>query len=358
LATREVEALIDALVRRGYDVIGPTLRDDAIVYERLSGAADLPVGWIDVQVPGQYRLERGESGALFGYTVGPQSWKPYLHPAQLRLWSAERKDGAFELARDAPKPARPLAFFGVRACDLAALAIQQRVLEGDSYRDPTYTARRENLFVVAVQCTRAASTCFCASMGSGPRASKGFDLALTEVGGELLVEVGTDAGAEVLADLPTNSPTAALVAAATAAVAAAARQTRSINPEEARQLLVQHFEHPRWDQVGARCLACGNCTMACPTCFCTTFEDTSDLTGTRAERWRRWDSCFTTSFSYIHGGSMRASSPARYRHWITHKLATWVDQFGTPGCVGCGRCITWCPAGIDITEEIRAIRGG
>ncbi|MCK4774160.1 MAG: 4Fe-4S dicluster domain-containing protein, partial [Candidatus Krumholzibacteria bacterium] len=131
---------------------------------------------------------------------------------------------------------------------------------------------------------------------------------------------------------------------------------RSMDTDGIRDLLCGNYEHPRWDEVSKRCLTCANCTLVCPTCFCTTVEDTTDLTGENAERWRKWDSCFTTDFSYIHGGSIRSSSTARYRHWITHKLATWFDQFGSSGCVGCGRCIAWCPVGIDITEEAAAIR--
>ena len=119
-----------------------------------------------------------------------------------------------------------------------------------------------------------------------------------------------------------------------------------------QELLQGNLEHPRWDDVAERCLTCGNCTMVCPTCFCTTVEDHSDLAGRRAERKRRWDSCFTMDFSYIHGGSVRDQARSRYRQWMTHKLASWIDQFGTSGCVGCGRCITWCPVGIDITEEV------
>ncbi|MBF0393567.1 MAG: 4Fe-4S dicluster domain-containing protein, partial [Alphaproteobacteria bacterium] len=115
-------------------------------------------------------------------------------------------------------------------------------------------------------------------------------------------------------------------------------------------------EHPRWDEVAKRCLTCGNCTMVCPTCFCTTVDDVTDLGGTRTERVRSWDSCFTLDFSYIHGGSVRNEGSSRYRQWITHKLSSWHDQFGSSGCVGCGRCITWCPVGIDITEEVGAIR--
>jgi formate hydrogenlyase subunit 6/NADH:ubiquinone oxidoreductase subunit I len=135
-----------------------------------------------------------------------------------------------------------------------------------------------------------------------------------------------------------------------------AQMGRSLNTIGIKDLLYRNAEHPRWDEVATRCLSCANCTMVCPTCFCTTVEDVTDLTGEHAERWRKWDSCFTMDFSYIHGGSVRPSVKARYRQWLTHKLASWIDQFGVSGCVGCGRCITWCPAGIDITEEVRAIR--
>jgi formate hydrogenlyase subunit 6/NADH:ubiquinone oxidoreductase subunit I len=109
--------------------------------------------------------------------------------------------------------------------------------------------------------------------------------------------------------------------------------------------------------VAQRCLACTNCTLVCPTCFCVAVEDTTDLAGDHVERHRRWDSCFTAGHSYVHGGSVHASTASRYRQWMTHKLSTWFDQFGSSGCVGCGRCIAWCPAAIDITEEAAAITG-
>ncbi|KAB2855001.1 MAG: sulfite reductase subunit A, partial [Bauldia sp.] len=136
----------------------------------------------------------------------------------------------------------------------------------------------------------------------------------------------------------------------------ARNQGRAMEAAGIRELLYDNYEHRRWDEVSERCLTCGNCTMVCPTCFCTTVEDSTDLTGAEADRTRRWDSCFTIDFSYVHGGSVRASARSRYRQWMTHKLATWIDQFGTSGCVGCGRCITWCPVAIDITEEVAAIR--
>ena len=360
VSREELEALIPALRRQGYQVIGPVVRDGAIVYDEVDKLADLPAGWTDEQEPGKYRLRRRNDEALFGYVVGPQSWKKYLHPAEVRLFSAERKGQTFRiLNNDAPVSKR--AFLGVRACELAAIAVQDRVLQGDQYHDPVYASRREGVFIVAVNCTQAASTCFCTSMGTGPRAQKGFDLALTELIAngkhEFLVEVGSKAGAGVLKALQSSPASKDACAEAEAAVERAAAQIqRRMDTTGIRDLLYTNAEHPRWDDVARRCLTCANCTMVCPTCFCTTVEDTSDVTGTHAERWRKWDSCFSQNFSYIHGGSVRSSSKSRYRQWMTHKLASWIDQFGSSGCVGCGRCITWCPVGIDITEEVRAIR--
>jgi formate hydrogenlyase subunit 6/NADH:ubiquinone oxidoreductase subunit I len=363
-AADQIETLIRALSRLGYVIPGPTIRDGAVVYDEIEGIRDLPRGQTDEQEAGCYRLKPRADGALFGYTVGPQSWKKHLHPAQVKLFEAEQKDGLFRILNGPPGPTRRSAFLGVRACDLAAIGIQDRVLLGGPYRDPIYQARRDQVFIIAVQCTQAAATCFCASMGTGPQVPEGgADLTLTEIVSAeehwFLAEAGSDRGRAVLAELDHRPSTGEERQSAAAAVeTAACQQIRRMDTTGIRDLLYQNFDHPRWDQVAGRCLTCANCTMVCPTCFCTTVEDMSDVTGNHAERWRRWDSCFTMDFSYIHGGSVRTSGKARYRQWMTHKLASWIDQFGTSGCVGCGRCITWCPVGIDITEELQAIRGG
>ena len=358
----EIDKLIQSLVRRGYNVVGPTVRDGAIVFDQIASIRDLPQGWTDEQDPGRYRLKRRTDVALFGYTVGPQSWKKYLHPAEVKLFEADQKNGLIQIRSGCADPAPRFAFLGVRACDLAAIGVQDRVLAGDQHHDPVYRTRRDPVFLVAVQCTQAAHTCFCASMGTGPQVRGAADLTLTEIirGEEhwFLAETGSERGQEVLAELDCRPATEDECFAASSAVEdAAVQQTRRIDTNGIQELLYRNFEHPRWDHVAARCLTCANCTMVCPTCFCTNVEDVSDVTGDHAERWRRWDSCFTASFSYIHGGSVRTSSKARYRQWMTHKLASWIDQFGSSGCVGCGRCITWCPVGIDITEEVQAIRG-
>ncbi len=360
LTLQQLERLVPVLQNRGYQVIGPVVRDGAIIYDVVERLSDLPVGWTDEQEPGRYRLRRRNDEALFGYVVGPQSWKKYLHPASVRLLSAERDGNSFRILNNEPAPPRR-AFLGVRGCELAAIAVQDRVLQGDRYVDPIYAARREGVFIVAVNCAQAASTCFCTSMNTGPRAQGAYDLALTELvrpgGHEFVVEAGSETGAEVLAELEPSIACEAVLEEAEAVVEHTASQIhRHMDTTGIRDLLYNNFDHPRWANVASRCLTCANCTMVCPTCFCTTVEDVSDVTGTHAERWRKWDSCFTQDFSHIHGGSIRSSAKSRYRQWITHKLASWIDQFGSSGCVGCGRCITWCPVGIDITEEVRALQ--
>lgn len=356
---QSLQALLDALKKRGYDLIGPTLRDNAIVFDEVSCVEDFPAGWTDEQDGGTYRLKKTNEPWLFLFNNGPHSCKKYLHPSQFLLCQVHRTGRHIDTT-PGPAQARPLALIGVHACDLRAVAIMDKVFSGGPYPEPGYSARLKSCFFVAVNCVKAGGTCFCASMETGPAAKSGFDLALTEVlDGKrhyFLVEVGSEKGGEVMGDVAASAATAKDVEAAERLVTqAAAHMGRKMDNKGIKELLYANLEHPRWDNVASRCLTCANCTMVCPTCFCTTVEDTTNLTGTEAERWRRWDSCFTLDFSYVYGGSVRATPRARYRQWMTHKLATWHDQFGSSGCVGCGRCITWCPVGIDITEEARAI---
>jgi sulfhydrogenase subunit beta (sulfur reductase) len=363
-ADRAVDELIAALARRGYVVVGPRLRNGAMGLEEVRAAADLPVGWTDDQEAATYRVRRRDDSALFGYAVGPQSPRRYLSPPRKTLWTAVRSDGGFELEAEPPDPP-PHAFLGVRACELAAIAVQDRVLRDGPYPDPAYVRAREQAFFVGVNCGSPAATCFCTSMGTGPAVEAGHDLAVTELldtaRHELLIEVGTERGAEVLAEVQAavewrSATDADLDAAAGVITATVVQMKRKMNPEVARDSLIANLEHPRWADVASRCLSCTNCTLVCPTCFCSAVEDVNSLDGEHAERVQRWDSCFTLGHSSLHGaGSVRGDTRARYRQWLTHKLSTWWDQFGTSGCVGCGRCIAWCPAGIDLTAEVAAI---
>jgi sulfhydrogenase subunit beta (sulfur reductase) len=361
LEASDFQHLLDALAERGYEVMGPTLEDGQLIYGKISQVTNLPIGWTATQEAGTYRLEKRGDQAFFGFAVGQQSWKQFLFPPHQTLWQAEKQGSGFRIIPQ-PEEVPRYAFLGVRACELAAMEVQDRVFLKGPHVDPVYQARREQAFIIAVNCAHQdKGTCFCASMGTGPRVTSGFDLSLTEVlhGDEhfFVAEPGTKRGADILQAVPQRAATKAEVDAATQAVAAiAGNMGRELDTAGIKNLLYGNYEHPRWDEVAARCLNCGNCTMVCPTCFCHTLEDSLDLSGQGAERRRQMDVCFTVDFSYLHGGSIRTSPKSRYRQWLTHKLATWIDQFGCSGCVGCGRCITWCPVGIDITAEARAIR--
>ncbi len=352
----DLQGIFDALRRMGYTLVGPTLGEGAIIYDEIEGVDDLPIGWGDEQEAGTYRLRRRDDGAYFGYAVGPHSWKKYLYPPVMTLFSVERRNGTFKLAAPSEETPR-YAFIGVRACELQAIAVQDRVFLGGPYQEPHYKARRQGAFILAVNCTEPGGTCFCASMRTGPRVGPGFDLALTELEEVFLVEVGSEVGRQVLAGLDWRPAGAFELQAARQAMAEAEqRMGRRMETSDLPNLLYQNLEHPRWDEVAQRCLSCTNCTQVCPTCFCSDVVEVSDLTGQKTGRVRVWDSCFSLEFSHVHGGNIRPATRSRYRQWLTHKLASWIDQFGVSGCVGCGRCITWCPVGIDITEEVNAIR--
>jgi sulfhydrogenase subunit beta (sulfur reductase) len=363
-----------AVLADGHRVIGPQVADGAIVWRDLRRAADLPAGWLDEQDGGHYRLRQDPEAGAFDHVCGPHSLKNFLFPPRETVARFVREGDAWRMDESIEEPPA-LAVIGARGCDLAALAIQDRVFLGGDYQDPCYRRRREKLFLVAVNCRRAAPTCFCHSMGCGPACTAGFDLALTEYADRFACEIGTAAGAAVLDRLP-SGPDAAAIVACTPEEIGRAREVpqrlaermrarlpeageprpRSLETDGLRDLLFSSLEHPRWQEVAERCLSCTNCTLVCPTCFCAGVTEVADLAGERVERERHWASCFSLDHARMHGSSVRHTTASRYRQWLTHKLAGWIDQFGTSGCTGCGRCITWCPVGIDLTEEVAVIR--
>ncbi len=340
--------------------MGPTVVDNRLVLDTLGGPEELPRGWTTAAAPGAFELHRRPDKAFFGFNLGQESWKKFLFPAQAPLVQVQRHGDEIHY-QPVGDEMPPLALLGVRACELAALAVHDRVLLDGPAVDPIYARRRAAAFVVAVNCTEADEACFCASLGTGPAASVGFDLSLTElsVTGEqvLLVQAGSARGEKILARLPRQPVSGAHREQGEGLIAGAAgSQTRSLSIEGLPGLLYDRSEHPHWEDVAARCLSCGNCALVCPTCFCHAVTDNVDLAGQEAQRWRTWDTCHTLDHSYIHGGTIRTSGRSRYRQWLTHKLAAWLDQFGCLGCTGCGRCLVWCPAGIDLTAELRALR--
>jgi len=360
----ELQRLVDALHARDFTVRGPVVRDGVFGWDTIASVADLPVGWRDAQEPGSHRVTRTEAPDLFGVVNGAESIKRHVFAPRETLLHVEIGEAGTPFRAELRLPDAPrLALLGVRACDLAALAIQDRIFLHDRFPDPHYGARRAELLTIAVGCTRSVATCFCASMQTGPE-PRGADLALTELApaapggaGGFVARSGSEAGAAILADLALGpAPADALERERAGYAACAASQTRSLPPPgEVRALLYENLQHPRWDAVAERCLSCTNCTLVCPTCFCHGVQDEPALDGAASERVRGWDSCFNPEHAQVHGLNFRPRIRDRYRQWLVHKVASWIDQFDVSGCVGCGRCITWCPVGIDLTEEVAAI---
>lgn len=350
-----IESLIKILTFSGYRVVGPRIEQHAIVYDDIQSIEDLPQNWCDTQAPGLYQLSpipNQPNKKLFHYNVGPHSWKKFLFPPNSIL---------SPINNQAP-PQKPLAILGARACELAAIAIQDRVFINEHYTDSNYQLRRKDLFVIAVQCTTLADTCFCSSMNTGPKLpppdNQQFDLALTELpDASYLLRVGSQRGQEIATSLfrqhPPQPASHNQIESEHQAIShVESNMKRSLPTENLKENLLKQLQNPHWDDVASRCLSCANCTMVCPTCFCSSVDEVHDLTDESIVRQRRWDSCFNPDFSHTSGAPVRNTIRSRYRQWVTHKLATWFDQFGSSGCVGCGRCITWCPVGIDLTAEV------
>lgn len=355
LPAADLDVLVQALTTRGYTVLAPVQAGDVVTVAPVESADAIARGWTSEQAPGRYRLARREDGARFATAPPALPWKRFLHPPEAHLFRARDTGTGFEVL-DGPEAPPKQALLGLLPCDLAGIARQDTVFDNGTFADPIYTGRRANALLIAVTCAHAAETCFCSAMDTGPDVRAPCDIALTEFVGEgYLLEARSDAGADILAALPL-APAADSHHARRDAIAhaTAEAQVRRV-PERVPELLRRYLDHPHWQAVAERCLSCGNCTMQCPTCFCSTVEDITSLDGQTAERRRVWDSCFSLEFTYATGRPLRQSPESRYRQWITHKLSAWHEQFGESGCVGCGRCIAWCPTGIDITEEAAAV---
>jgi len=356
LARDQLQSLIAIMRERGLRVVGPQWRDGAIVFVDLEHADQLPRGYHDEQAPGHYRGHRSDDPRYFAWANGPQALKPLFFTPRESLWRAtQTPDSGLRFEALAP-PQEKLAVIGVRACDLAALRLSDKHFLHGAIEDTHYRQRRENTLLIAVNCSHPAATCFCASTGDGPAATADFDLRLDELDDGYLAAAGSERGAELLAALTTRVASEHEKEEASKQTAAtAAAQKRHLPEGSLRDRLFAAHSHAHWQEVAERCLSCSNCTSVCPTCFCHREDDLATLDGAKSEHFREWDSCFTPGHSYIHGLTIRADTASRYRQWLTHKFAGWHDQFGRSGCVGCGRCITWCPTGIDVTDVLANI---
>lgn len=344
----------------GYKLVGPKIRDKAIVYDEVHKTDDLPIGWMDNQTPGKYRIIKTKDNTLFNYNVSPYSWKKFLFPPRLTLLKVTKnnKDVTFDSPKDKPDK---IAFLGVKPCELKAIEVQDKVFTGSDFKDNHYNDRRANALIISTDCTKSSSTCFCTSMNSGPKAESGFDIALTEVYSNadhfFTIKAATKKGLTILSKLTVSELEKSDISLAEEIIDNTTKSiSRKLDTEGLKEILDNNLNHEHWDKVAEKCISCTNCTMVCPTCFCSDVKDITSLDGATSERIRTWDSCFSMEYSYIHGGAVRATTRSRYRQWLTHKFAGWFDQFDQSGCVGCGRCIAWCPVGIEINKEAAAIK--
>ncbi|MCJ7435421.1 MAG: 4Fe-4S dicluster domain-containing protein [Anaerolineales bacterium] len=351
----EFDTLLTSLRELGYQTVGPRVRDESNVYAEVEKLDDLPRGYMSEQGPASFRLVPGGNNRYFDAIPGAQSWKQFLFPPRTHLFSAEKIE-RWTIKSNQETPPR-YALIGVRGCELAAIEIQDRAFLRADFRDPIYRARRERLFILAVNCLHPAGTCFCASMETGPKVRGGYDLCLTELDDVFLVEIGSELGRDVLSHCQYEPASGFVQSAAEKGLERATGEMgRTLQLDDLPSLLTDNLELEHWDEVAKRCLSCANCTQVCPTCFCWDAVDHTDLLARNTSRERLWDSCFNPQYSYVFGGTTRSNIKSRYRQWLTHKLGAWKEQFDTYGCTGCGRCITWCPEGIDLTEEVAALR--
>ena len=334
-------------------MVGPSLSGEVVRLVELKGQADLAAGAVDVQAPGRYALGK-EASLVFASVNGPDSPKRYLHPAEVVLSRlVDGGDGIQPISGF--RPNGKYAFFGIRPCDLSAVGVMDRTLLVPGFEDRVYSALRGGAIFIVVNCTRAGENCFCTSMGTGPGAESGYDVAITELPEVLLVDV-PERNLAIFQGIELKPASEAELRAGGEMVQRAKEQMgRKIVRQDLSKRMYASMDSPAWGKVAERCLACGNCTMVCPTCFCNTVVDSTDLRDGSVSRVRVWDSCLSKDFVYSAGGNPRLQRMSRYRQFVMHKFAYWPDEFGTYGCVGCGRCVTWCPVGIDITETVDVV---
>lgn len=350
--TDQFQYLLDKLHELGYQCIGPQIRDGAIIFDTLASIEQLPQGISDDQRPGHYSLKSNGTTHYFNWANGPQAIKPFLFTPHENLWHSEQHENGQVTFTTTMPETRPLAIIGARACDVAALKLQDQHFLQQQYIDPYYKARRDNLLVIAVNCNHPAATCFCYATGDGPFVEDGADIVLTELEQGFLLDTQSNRGKIIVDGLSFHYRTEAQMIESESLEMQAAQQQKKLPSVDIKSRLMQELNSEVWHDIAAKCLSCGNCTAVCPTCFCHSESEAPSLDGRSSQHYREWDSCFSQGHSYIHGVTIRSETSQRYRQWITHKFSSWHAQYGRSGCVGCGRCIAWCPVGIDVTETL------
>lgn len=360
LPHNKLQNLLDVLHNQGYSCLGPQVQSHSISYQPLTQVNDLAIGIEIEQSPGLYRIHQKQHSRYFSWSNGPQALKPLTFSAHEKLWSSHKDSQGSPEFKLTEIDVKPLAIIGIRPCDLAALSLQDQHFMQTSVVDSKYQQRRDSLFLIAVNCSHPSSTCFCHSTGDGPAINNTqniqYDIVLDELDDGFVIKAGSEKAKQILTLLPLQTATSEHMQQAKEQThKAQTSQIRELPGKNLQQQLFDRLDHDQWKKIADRCLSCGNCTMVCPSCFCYRETELAELNGESSQHSREWDSCFSEGHSYIHGFTVRSETQLRYRQWLTHKLGGWHQQFGRSGCVGCGRCISWCPVGIDLTEEVKTL---
>ncbi|MBR5023032.1 MAG: 4Fe-4S dicluster domain-containing protein [Oscillospiraceae bacterium] len=284
-----------------------------------------------------------------------KSGKDIFFPQSETLYKVRREEGKFAIDGEAPRQT-PFVVFGIRGCDVRALAVLDKVFLSDPI-DSYYAARRQMGTIVSLACGKPATSCFCKVFGVDCAEPEG-DVVTWLVGDTLYWKAKTKKGEQL-----TEKMTSLLEKADEAAVEAEQAAIRAIVEKLPYSKLSldkwgaaaadANFDSPIWEQMYKPCLACGTCTFVCPTCQCYDIKDYS--TGNGVQRYRCWDSCMYSDFTMMAHGNNRTSQMQRFRQRFMHKLAYFpANNQGMFSCVGCGRCVDKCPSHLNIVKVIKA----
>jgi len=359
LSYKNLQRLFDTLLDQGFDLNGPAVKNNSIQYVPINLTEQLPWGVQDKQDLSIHELKVVDDSKCFQWSNGASSAKSHLFKQDVTLWKVLKDEDTQKLEFVQEKiKAKPVALFGLKSCDLEAIKIQDKTLLHGKFVDDIYQNYRKNLFAIGVNCVYASSNCFCKSLNTGPEIKTDVaELILTEIKDGFLVEYISERAKGILAVDEWVDVSPGMVSEAKTLKNQANDQHKSIPLAEIRSANMHRGSKDAdlWNSFMGDCTSCGTCTQVCPTCFCHKTEELPSFDEDESEHIRMWDSCFNESHGYTNGINHRPDLLSRYQMWMMHKFSEWQRQFGVSGCVGCGRCMSWCPVGIDVTDGVNKL---
>ena len=281
--------------------------------------------------------------------------KAIFFPSMEEMFSFQKDKQSYHIELPSSDGQKQL-IFGIRPCDANAMTTLDKTFE-DAYEDPYYLSKRQNTVLVGLGCAKPYDSCFCASMGSSPTDSANVDLMLTDIDDEFLVEGVTDKGRELMSmssELE-EATEADETKTKTSKEAASTKITRKVNTKNIKEKLQAIFEdQDLWEDIAAKCVSCGICTLLCPTCYC--FDINDELIKDRGTRFRSWDSCGFATYTKMPVENPREEKWRRVRNKVCHKYEFYPMNFDIIACTGCGRCIRLCPVNWDIIQTLERIQ--